>query len=79
MFGAMISSIDDPGLFFAKVADGLAIISWTALSGIVGPSLPLVPKTTNLGLETRDILPPQIIRPKGKIRRHTNGVLSILY
>jgi hypothetical protein len=39
----------------------------------------LVPKTKNLGLETRDILPPQITRPKGKIRRHTNGVLSILY
>ena len=67
MFGAMISSIDEPGLFFVKVADGLAVISWTALSRIVGPSLPLVPRTKTLGLETRDMLPPHITRPKGKI------------
>ena len=48
-----------------KVADDLAVISWTALSGIVGPSLPLVPKTENLGLETRDILPPTDYKAQG--------------
>jgi len=35
----------------AKGADGPAVTSWTALSGIAGPTLTLVPKTKHLDLE----------------------------